>query len=776
MKIENIHIEGFGIWNDRSWESLDPCLNVFHGPNETGKSTFMAFIRSILFGFDRRGSIRRYEPLNGGAHGGWLDLLIGDRHIRVERKPGRHVRGTALVYENDLVGNDDDLSRLLGGTTRTLYHNVFAFGLEELEQFHTLQENEVATHISGAGLGIGAARWAAVQTDLEERQSALFLSRGQNSTINVAFKELEAIRDDLDRTENLPQDYWTAHETRSRLVSELSVLEDLIADLQKRVQHYEKRVKARPLAERRARLEIKLAELPPIDTFPEGALERLELLENQIRTLSGELSRKSSDFESRKLERIALQSVADPYEIARKAQVVQSLQRIITQIDASKRVYTACLERRDAVSQEKSALDANLKSKIPPSRPAFLIFIGLIWGGAAGLIWADQPYIAAAVLFVSLIALFWYRSRVKVSAVTQKKVSECAARLAACQKELKKTEVEARHIEDEIRRLTGQVEITPADIDLRIADLADMQKVGDEIREIDGAISRYETEIRMIEHQLGETQASLNKLLDDGKATTRTEFIERAEVFKQRQQILNEIEKIPLEPQETGFLFDMRAEEDAALETAIRELSETEQRLIVARHETGRIDERIAIMEHSEERSRALVKQEKVLAKIDQAADQWAILTLCRTLLDETRRVYETERQPEVLRQASSFFEIMTEGRFKRVFTPLEGTEIQVERVDGIRLSPQMLSRGTAEQLYLCMRLALVREYANHVEPLPVVFDDIFVNFDPERTRSSIKAVRDLCSTHQVFFFTCHPHLVEIIREVVTAVRTFQLQ
>src|SRR5262249_17783581 len=156
-----------------------------------------------------------------------------------------HVRGTALIHEGDATGNDDDLAKLLGGTTRTLYHNVFAFGLEELEQFHTLQENEVATHISGAGLGIGAARWAAVQKDLEERQSALFLPRGQNSTINVAFKELEAIRDDLDRTENLPQDYWAAHEARARLVSELAVLEESIIELQKRIQHYEKRVRAR---------------------------------------------------------------------------------------------------------------------------------------------------------------------------------------------------------------------------------------------------------------------------------------------------------------------------------------------------------------------------------------------------------------------------------------------------------------------------------------------------------------------------------------------------
>jgi len=68
MKIESLHIDGFGIWNDRTWAPLAPGLNVFYGPNETGKSTLMAFIRSILFGLDRRGQARRYEPLNGGTH------------------------------------------------------------------------------------------------------------------------------------------------------------------------------------------------------------------------------------------------------------------------------------------------------------------------------------------------------------------------------------------------------------------------------------------------------------------------------------------------------------------------------------------------------------------------------------------------------------------------------------------------------------------------------------------------------------------------------------
>jgi uncharacterized protein YhaN len=117
----------------------------------------------------------------------------------------------------------------------------------------------------------------------------------------------------------------------------------------------------------------------------------------------------------------------------------------------------------------------------------------------------------------------------------------------------------------------------------------------------------------------------------------------------------------------------------------------------------------------------------------------------------------------------------MTEGRYIRVIAPLDGSEIQVERADTVRLSPQILSRGTAEQLYLSMRLALVREYANHVDPLPVVFDDIFVNFDPERSRTSFKAIRDLCSTHQVLLFTCHPHLIGQVEEIVPDAKLFAI-
>jgi uncharacterized protein YhaN len=772
MRIDSIHINGFGIWSDRTWELLDPGLNVFHGPNETGKSTLMAFIRAMFFGFEKRGTVKRYEPLRGGSHGGHLDLLVGDTRVRLERKPGRHARGTATVYAGDAVSDETALERLLGGTTKSLYHNVFAFGLEELEQFHTLQDSEIAAHISGAGLGIGASRWAAVQKDLEERQSALFLPRGQNNTINVAFKELESVRDDLERTEQQPQDYLAAHEARTRLAAELSCLEEAVAELSRKIQHYAKRLKNRPYLERRNKIEARLKELSAIDGFPEGGVERLALLQNQRFVLVEERAKREKEAEARRLQRLQLH--VDPEECTRRAHIIESLRALGPRVDAARRVYAAGQERRDAVAQERRALEAALLNIVPPSPLAFGLFIPLIWVGVLGLVIAGQAYTGAGLGALSVLAMIWYRNRLKRAAAQERQILECSGRLESCENQLRKTEAEARDIEIEMRKLIGKTEITQADIDERVQDLDRVLKLNDEARALDEAASRCEADLGRIAQQIHEIEKNIAALLADGNASSEEEFLTRAEIYKQRRQLINELERIPVET-EPGMLFDLRADEEAAFQAAQTELSEFEQRLLQARHESGRVEERITMMERSEERSRALSRQETILARIDEAAEQWAVITLCRALLDETRKVYETERQPEVLRQASSFFNVMTEERYVRVIAPLDGGEIQVERTDGSRLSPQSLSRGTAEQLYLAMRLALVREYANHVDPLPVVFDDVFVNFDPDRSRTSLKALRELCATHQVLVFTCHPHMVKQVEETVPEAKIFSI-
>jgi uncharacterized protein YhaN len=640
MKIDSLHIDGFGVWNDKTWEPLSPGLNVFHGPNETGKSTLMAFIRSVLFGLDRRGHTRRYEPLNGGTHGGWLDVRVGDRAMRIERKAGRHVRGAVTIYDGDVTGSDEELEKLLGGTTRTLYHNVFAFGLEELEQFHTLQDTEISKHISGAALGIGAARWTAVQRDIEARQSSLFLPRGQSGSINVALKELDAVRDDLDRTEHQPEEYWSAQESRTRLAAELAGLEDIAVDLKQRAAQYEKRLKSRPLLERRRVIESKLQSMPVVDSFPEGGIERFDLLRRQLHGIAQERDVLRREIEQRKLRRRELQVLADTAEQARRAQVIDALRSLVPRMDAARRVYDSSIEQRRAISQERATIESTLENMRPPSRGAFFVFLALLAAAAFGFIASGYPYVAAGLFAVTILPILWFRRRTAHFIAMLQQFESCSDRLTACVAEVRKVEDEARRIENDLRKLTGKTEISQQDIDARVADLQELCKYSDDLRRLDESLERMASDVERFEGQIAQVQDAIDGLFTEAVAAEEKEFLQRAEIFKQRHQLIAELERIPLEPPEPGMLFDLRDNEEEAYAAIRKELADIEQRLAEARHESGRLAERITVMERSEERSRALARQEVVLAKIDASAELWAVVTLCKTLLDETRKVY----------------------------------------------------------------------------------------------------------------------------------------
>jgi uncharacterized protein YhaN len=71
-------------------------------------------------------------------------------------------------------------------------------------------------------------------------------------------------------------------------------------------------------------------------------------------------------------------------------------------------------------------------------------------------------------------------------------------------------------------------------------------------------------------------------------------------------------------------------------------------------------------------------------------------------------------------------------------------------------VSPDELSRGTMDQLYLAYRVALSEAMSREV-PLPFLLDDPFVHFDPERRKLARKAFEAISETHQVILFTQDP-------------------
>ena len=85
------------------------------------------------------------------------------------------------------------------------------------------------------------------------------------------------------------------------------------------------------------------------------------------------------------------------------------------------------------------------------------------------------------------------------------------------------------------------------------------------------------------------------------------------------------------------------------------------------------------------------------------------------------------------------------------------------------------MSRGTREQLYLSLRFGLIREFGERTERLPVVVDEVLVNFDPKRAGRAARAFAELANTNQVLVFTCHPETVALFTDVASETQVIQI-
>ena len=155
------------------------------------------------------------------------------------------------------------------------------------------------------------------------------------------------------------------------------------------------------------------------------------------------------------------------------------------------------------------------------------------------------------------------------------------------------------------------------------------------------------------------------------------------------------------------------------------------------------------------------------------------MLGLAQGLLEATFARYEREKQPAVIARAGELFTDVTAGRYVQLVAH-EDDRAARHGIDAIsahdeRVDSGSLSRGTAEQLYLCLRLGLAETHAERTVSLPFVLDDVLVNFDPGRATAVARAIVLLSRSHQVLAFTCHPHIVEVFRAADPACTVIEL-
>ena len=113
------------------------------------------------------------------------------------------------------------------------------------------------------------------------------------------------------------------------------------------------------------------------------------------------------------------------------------------------------------------------------------------------------------------------------------------------------------------------------------------------------------------------------------------------------------------------------------------------------------------------------------------------------------------------------YLQRLTGGRYTRVWTPLGKHCLNVDDAQGASLGVELLSSGAREQLFLALRLALVAAYARRGVVLPLVLDDVLVNFDVVRAKAAAMVLRDFARQgRQVLVFTCHEHISKLFKNI----------
>lgn len=294
--------------------------------------------------------------------------------------------------------------------------------------------------------------------------------------------------------------------------------------------------------------------------------------------------------------------------------------------------------------------------------------------------------------------------------------------------------------------------------------------------EVERQIQKKQIQLQASEVRLKECQDEIAGLLNAGKSSDESEFRRRGRAFEERNRIAAEMQAAQRNLILISGESDMAILVDTLRNLNKEKLLQAQADLIKKKEELDRqlkelhetradLKARLDSMVSSDEVSRLRMQEETLLEEIELLAQKWSSYAIAQYLLKEARVRFEKEQQPAVIRDASAFFNAITGRSYPSILSPIGTNTIEVITTDGKRMDPGHLSRGTAEQLYLAIRFGYISNFASNSEPLPVIMDDILVNFDPIRAEHTAISINKLTKTHQVLFFTCHPETVKIFQK-----------
>ncbi len=288
--------------------------------------------------------------------------------------------------------------------------------------------------------------------------------------------------------------------------------------------------------------------------------------------------------------------------------------------------------------------------------------------------------------------------------------------------------------------------------------------------------SDLKQELAVVREQLHLEKSNLQELLKQGHAETREQFHANAQQLQQLKNIRAQIDDLndqlatlaQQEPElaivEEDLLHFQPKQTEERIEMIGLEIEELEKDLERSHQQLGRIRQSRAALENDTTLADLKTRQARLLDRAHLTLRDWQASQLATAAFSEMTEQLERDYQPETLARASHYLLELTCGRYEQVRTPFGSQELLIHENDGSVRHVSELSDGTREQLFLAVRMALIDLFAQKGIELPIVLDDICVNFDQVRTEAAVKTLIEFAKNKQVLFFTCHNHLANLFK------------
>jgi uncharacterized protein YhaN len=331
----------------------------------------------------------------------------------------------------------------------------------------------------------------------------------------------------------------------------------------------------------------------------------------------------------------------------------------------------------------------------------------------------------------------------------------------------------------------------PASLDMLLREAQAAGRAAEEKARIEQRIAEATLAARAAQAALNDEQRAETALLALAQADSAEDFLrhaatkaEREDLVRRRQDLEDALRlaagDMPFDEFTASFAEFDRQEREQRLTALDAELERQEQEERALVDMLGELGARRSALDAAAEELAALRRKEEALREsLRQLMLEYGRHALARRLIESAKGNFERQSQPAVIRAASSIFAAMTDGAWTRINASLDDSALSVLPPHGEATPPEYLSRGAQEQLYLALRLAYIGNHAGRAASLPVIMDDILVNFDPARALRTAQALASLADglpprdgrsaipPHQMLFFTCHPHLAEMLQNTV---------